>query len=276
VHSLIRDNSDGSWEEWGKQNPYYAVLSDDKFRRGNLNNELKVEFFDSGRVHIEKVLATVVKHFGTMTSQKSALDFGCGVGRLVIPLAQIFTHVVGVDISPAMLRIAEQNCLEYGISNVDFVRSDDELTRVTGKFDFIHSFIVLQHISVRRGEKIIGRLLDRLNPEGVLAIHFPLKCKSSAIRRFIDFLRKNCMPLLVLANIGQRKRWDEPFMQMNSYDLNAILALLSKHGIKDVVLEAIDSHGYLSAYVFAKLPGCSNGRTACVSLGPEHHAISSQ
>ena len=69
-------------------------------------------------------------HLGIKCAQKSSLDFGCGVGRLIIPFARVFEHVTGVDISPAMLEIAQRNCLEQGIHNVEFVRSDDELSRV--------------------------------------------------------------------------------------------------------------------------------------------------
>lgn len=249
---MIRDDCDASWERFGLENPYYGVLTDEKFRQENLTDELKAEFFESGRVHIEKVFAMALSHFGVMASRKSALDFGCGVGRIVIPLAQMFDHVTGVDISPAMLRAAEQNCSERGIRNVDFVVSDDELSKVTDNFDFIHSFIVLQHIPVRRGDKIIKQLLDRLSHGGIVAIQFPFMHKASVIRKSISFLRKYFAPFSLLGNIVQGKRWNEPFMQMNSYDVNGILMALSERGIKDVVLEVTDSGKFLSAFVFAK------------------------
>jgi SAM-dependent methyltransferase len=251
---VIRDNSDVSWEKWGKKNPYYAVLTDDRFRNENLTNELKAEFFASGPVHMERILATAVGHFGEMAFRKSALDFGCGVGRLAIPLARTFDHVTGVDISPAMIGIAQQRCLECGIENVDFVLSDDELTRVKGKFDFIHSFIVLQHIPTRRGEQIIEQLLKRLSTEGILAIHFPLMRKASIVRKSINSLRRNFAPLSILVNIVQRRPWNEPFMQTNNYDVNHILILLSEHGIKNVFLDVIDAGGFLSVYALAKKP----------------------
>jgi 2-polyprenyl-3-methyl-5-hydroxy-6-metoxy-1,4-benzoquinol methylase len=156
AHIVIRDNSDESWEKWGKENPYYGVLTDDRFRQENFNSELKAEFFETGRLHIDRVLSMARTHCGASVTLQSALDFGCGVGRLVIPLAGIFKHVTCVDISSAMLEVAKQNCAERGIDNVNFVRSDDNLSRVAGKFDFIHSYLVLQHIPIRRGEKIIA------------------------------------------------------------------------------------------------------------------------
>jgi 2-polyprenyl-3-methyl-5-hydroxy-6-metoxy-1,4-benzoquinol methylase len=249
---VIGDNSDASWEKWGKEDPYYGVLTHDKFRRENLDDDLKGEFFETGRVHVERVMAMTLRHCGPKIVSGTALDFGCGVGRLVIPLAHLFEHVTAVDVSSAMLGVAERNCLEQGIKNVEFVRSDDKLSRIVGKFDFIHSYLVLQHIPIRRGERIIAQLLERLNDDGVLAIHFPFLRNDSVIKRFVHRLRKNLSPVSVLANIVLRKPWNTPFIQMNTYDLNRVSVLLSDHGIKDVAMEVVDAGGFVSAFVIAK------------------------
>jgi SAM-dependent methyltransferase len=252
--NVIRDSSDVSWEKWGRENPYYGVLTDEKFRQKNLSDSLKDEFLKTGQHHVERVLAMAANHCGNLSSKKSALDFGCGVGRLVLPLAGVFARVTGVDVSPGMLKVAEQNCLERGVINVDFARSDDGLTQVKGKFDFVHCYLVLQHIPVRRGEKIISALVDRLNDEGVLAIHLPFNRNDSLLLRCLHFLRRNFSPLSILVNIVRRKPWNEPFIQMNSYDMNRILISLSEHGIKDVFLEVVDAGGFISAFIFARKP----------------------
>lgn len=251
---MIRDDSDKSWENWGKENPYYGVLTDDKFRRENLNDEHKAEFLETGRIHVERVLAMAERRCGALPARRSALDFGCGVGRLVLPLADLFEHVIGVDVSAAMLTLAEQNCAERGINNVEFKRSDDELTQFEGQFDFIHSYLVFQHIPVLRGEKIVARLLDRLTDQGIMAIHLPFVWKDSAARKTLHFIRRNFSPLSGLVNIAKGKRWGEPFIQMNMYDMNRILHLLSDHGIKDVFLEVVDAGGFVSAFVMARKP----------------------
>ena len=250
---MLRDDSDVSWEKWGEQDPYFGALTDDKFRRENISEESKSELLDTGRVHVQRVLSIAARQFGAI-SRRSALDFGCGVGRLVIPLASEFEHVTAVDVSLGMLETAKQNCSERSIRNVDFVQSDDQLSQVSGSFDFIHSYLVFQHITVRRGEEIITQLLKRLNDEGVLAIHFPFGCKNSPIRTFAHFLRRNFAPLSMLANIVRAKRWNEPFMQMNCYDVNSVLTSISGGGIKDVFVEVVDAGGFISAFVFAKKP----------------------
>lgn len=256
---MLRDDSDVSWEKWGKQNPYFGVLTDDKFRCENINEESKAELFETGRVHVQRVLSMAKSQFGEI-NRSSALDFGCGVGRLVIPLASEFAHVAAVDVSLGMLETGKQNCSERGICNVDFVASDDQLTQVKGSFDFIHSYLVFQHIAAPRGEEIIAQLLGRLNNGGVLAIHFPFGSENSRIRKFTHFLRRNFSPLSMLANVMRSKRWNEPFMQMNGYDVNRILALISARGIKDVFLEVVDAGGFISAFVFVKKPNHPLGK----------------
>jgi len=249
---VIRDNSDLSWAQWGERHPYYAVLTQEKFRQENLTDALKSEFFESGRTHIEKVLRTAEIHFGSLLSRKSALDFGCGVGRLIIPLAQIFATVTGVDISPAMLEEARANCKRRQIENVDLVFSDDILSRVKGRFDFIHSCFVLQHIPVARGEHILSRLIELLNSNGILAVQFPLARRASIVRKSVHFLRRNIVPISWLVNVSQGKPWNEPFMQMNPYNMNRILDVFARHQTNQAFLELTEEGSFLSAYVLAK------------------------
>jgi len=251
---MIRDNSDVTWERFGKENAYYGVLGHEKYRRDRLDEKAKLEFFETGYDHVNHVLDVATRHYGQLDDRKTALDFGCGVARLVIPFAQRFVHVTGVDVSLSMLNEARANCAAQGIENVTFVESDDELSRVPGQYDFVHSYIVLQHIPVRRGEKIIERLLERLKPGGTVALHMPFMRKASVLRKSINLARKYFTPLSMLVNVVQGEKWDEPFMQMNSYDVNQIFRILLAHEMRDVFIELIDTGGYMPASCFAKKP----------------------
>jgi len=104
----------------------------------------------------------------------TAVDFGCGVARLSIPLTRRFQKVIGVDISPAMLNKSRKNCSFFGISNAEFVLFDDSISRVPFGVQLVHSFIVFQHISVKRGLVIARNLVDRLAPGGACALHVPI------------------------------------------------------------------------------------------------------
>lgn len=250
----MRDNSDLSWERLGKENPYFGVLSNEKYRLDQLTREARQEFFRSGEQHIDRVLATVRRLIGPDLPRRSALDFGCGVGRLVMPLARHFETVTGVDVAPSMLDEARQNCLERHVANAVFLGSDDALAQVTGGFDFIHSFLVFQHIPVARGEAILRQLLRRLNPGGVLAIHFPFRRQVSRFRKWTNALRVRFVPFAMLVNAVRGQPLREPLVQMNSYDIERMLILLLEHGLADLHLELMDEGGHFQALVFARRP----------------------
>ncbi len=48
--------TDEDWERWGRTDPYFGVLTDERFRAGNLDTTTKAAFYDSGARDIEAVL----------------------------------------------------------------------------------------------------------------------------------------------------------------------------------------------------------------------------
>jgi ubiquinone/menaquinone biosynthesis C-methylase UbiE len=195
---MIDGNTDREWERFGATDPYYGVFPDQKYRKGNLTPNAKESFFKSGEEHIAKVMASIRKHLDSSYAPRKPLDFGCGVGRLVIPLAKLAEHVVGIDISESMIAEAKKNCESASITNVTFLRCDDELSQLLGeKYDLIHSFIVFQQLPVRRGEAIFKRLMRHLDDGGVCVVHFTY-AKSSKMRTPISWIKsyiKSYIPL---------------------------------------------------------------------------------
>src|SRR5436305_6478657 len=147
-------STDKAWEKFGRDDPYFGVLADQRFRAENIG-ENRDEFFASGRWSVARIIETYERHFGNLP-RESALDHGCGVGRLTLPLARQFAAVVGLDVSPSMLAQARSNADGAGVSNIEFVLADDRLSNAPGEFDFVNSYMVLQHIRVRRGIRIFS------------------------------------------------------------------------------------------------------------------------
>jgi SAM-dependent methyltransferase len=81
-----------------------------------------------------------------------ALELGCGVGRLALPLARHFQHVAGVDISRSMIQQAFSAARERCINNASFraIAGPEDFLRLARssatRFDFIYSLLVFQHI----------------------------------------------------------------------------------------------------------------------------------
>ena len=250
---MFGDNTDNSWEALGRNDPYYGVLTSDRFRKPNLGADEKQIFFASGAEHIVALMKTVENALGPIRRGR-ALDFGCGVGRLVLPLRRQagFSHVSGVDVSPSMLEEAAKNARDQGVAGTDFVLSDDSLSRLAGEFDFVHSFIVLQHIPVARGEYIISQLIKRLAPGGAAALHVPFARPLRASRAIASFMRKQFKPVHIFANVLQRRPWSEPLMQMNCYNLNAIFQAFFAQGIRNVSVELLVDGGNVGGYLFVR------------------------
>ena len=185
------NNSDRDWEVFGKTDPYFAVLTAPEYH-GQLTGEARAKFFESGEKHIETMLSIIRGRLDPAFAPVRALDFGCGVGRLLVALATRCRDVTGVDISPSMLAEARRNCDAAGATNVRLVQGDDELSSVTGSFDFIHSYIVLQHIPVERGELLVRKLAAMLAPDGVAMVHVTYSSGIAGISsRFRYWVRLN-------------------------------------------------------------------------------------
>jgi len=244
-------STDEAWENWGKNDPYYGVLSDDKFRNDSLSNNTKKEFFESGVTHISHVLSLIKLHFPSVNLQ-SGIDFGCGTGRLALPLAKVLKRVIGIDVSESMLAEAKKNCESNNVNNVELIKSDDELSLLTGNVDFVHSYIVFQHIPTKRGEKIISQLLQHLAPNGVAVLHMTYGKGTDPLRKVIDTLRYNVPLVQNIINVARGRKFSEPPMQMNSYNLNNVIKLFQDNGMSTAYCEFTDHAKYLGITFYAK------------------------
>lgn len=263
-------SSDAEWEKWGRQDPYFGVVTHDKYRNRNLSASAKAEFFQSGKDHIDHVLDVCRQRIDVNFSPRRSLDFGCGTGRLLIPLAGISETAVGIDVSDSMLREAEKNCNELQLKNVSLVKSDDQLSRLEGQFDFIHSFIVFQHIPVDRGKNIVAALLGHLAENGICAIHFtyakqafadnwgwPFANQSGFLAKSLNTVKPASGRLTSLAKrvIGRvfkrnSRSAKDPEMQMNPYRLNDLLFMIQSLGVGDLFVEFVNHDGEFGVYLF--------------------------
>lgn len=239
------------WESYAATDPYYAVGTFDKYRSRNIDDAAKAEFFESGEDHIEHVFDTLERRFDVKLKPTKALDYGCGVGRLLIPLAGRCDVVTGVDISPRMLDEAASNLAERKLENVVLQDSEEFLRADLEKFDFVHTYIVVQHINPKIGYGIIRIMAERLETGGFGMIHVAGANPAGWFHRFRTRLYREA-PIVYKSVNFVMGRTDRPMpmpMPMYEYSREAVYAILQESGCKDLLSEPTD-HGMSGEMIF--------------------------
>ncbi len=167
------------WEQFAHEDPYSYILT-------SLKGADAGEFWKSGERTIQKEFSPLLEAHDVRPLL--ALELGCGVGRLVVPMARRFREVVGVDISRGMIERATSFARDNAIANVschaisgpvDFLR---QAGNHAGRCDFIYSLLVFQHIPdfpVIEGYLHVIRLL--LHQQGLAYLQIDTRPKSSCI-----------------------------------------------------------------------------------------------
>jgi SAM-dependent methyltransferase len=162
------------WDQQAHADPMWAILTDPAKAGGRWDAE---EFFATGIQEIG-VFMDRAAAWGAPASHRSALDFGCGIGRLTQALAGHFEHVYGVDISLKMIELARQHnrrnrhaarC-EYLCNPVGDLRHFGD-----GSIDMIYSWITLQHMRPSHARRYMREFLRVLAPGGLLLFQYPSK-----------------------------------------------------------------------------------------------------
>jgi SAM-dependent methyltransferase len=244
-------STDKSWEKFGRDQPYFGVLADERFTPEKIQQN-RDEFFASGKGAVAQIIGRCEEHFGPLRRGR-ALDHGCGVGRLTFALARQFAAVVALDISRSMLAEAKANAARFGVSNVELDLADDGLSNADGSFDFVNSYMVLQHVRARRGLRIASRLLDKLCPGGGFHLHFSVRTDGLSSRA-LWWASHHVPGVKVIQNICAGRPWNAPAMQMNDYPLNRIVTLLAAHGIAGFLISTEKHAQFLTLSVTGKLP----------------------
>jgi SAM-dependent methyltransferase len=222
----LANNPDQDWESWGKTNPYFGVISAPELLNQNLSENSLRDFFESGERHVEHVYSVIRASIRPSFQPERVLDYGCGVGRLVIPFAQRARAVVGIDVSPSMLEHARENCNKFDATSVRLLHVNELDSLPPSSFDLVHSFIVFQHIPVDRGELILRKLISLIADGGVGAIHLTYASSHLGFRGGVAALRKRVNFVHGLVNLIQRRPFTTPLMQMNAYSMNTIFDIL--------------------------------------------------
>jgi SAM-dependent methyltransferase len=154
-----------AWHRFGELDPLYAILTPDDKRLGGWDQD---DFFTTGATEISEALA-YIESLGVRVNRRTALDFGCGVGRLTQALCGHFDACVGVDIAPSMIDSARLHN-QFG-PRAQYICSDEPtLPFAEPMFDFVYSRLVLQHIPPSLALGYVHELVRSASPAGVLLL----------------------------------------------------------------------------------------------------------
>jgi SAM-dependent methyltransferase len=252
--AALRNN----WESLARHDALHAILTDETKVGGKWS---VAEFMATGIVETDMVMRYLARLGCIPDRNGTALDFGCGVGRLTHALGGQFASCVGVDISPAMIEKA--NSMNQR-SNCRFITSSDICLPFPDEtFSFIYSNIVLQHIPRRFAKEYLRDFVRVLARGGVLVFGVQdsfaaptLSALATRVRHVLH-LRSRVKGLLRIG-IGD--------MQMHCLPEKAVRGALGTTRIVDVQFTntaAKDFNGKLT--YLPQAPGCGYiGKQYCV------------
>jgi SAM-dependent methyltransferase len=196
-----------TWNSLGQQDPMWAILSDASKTENRWDRD---EFFATGRAQIEALLLDLNSLDGTLP-RRTALDVGCGIGRLTQALAVHFEHVEGVDIARSMIERARlENA--YGDRVTYTLVEGAALPGVRDRsVDLICCFIVLQHMPPAVALSYVREFVRVLSREGVAVFEIPHRRRGA-----LPQLKKWVPPLRwASAALHRARQRRAPLMEMH-------------------------------------------------------------
>lgn len=207
------------WTELGRNDPHWSVLSYDDYRQSQVGKNLQ-KFEQSGRLEV-KSLEGLLKQLAPDLQIQRAVEYGCGVGRVSIPLSKIAGELHCYDISLKHLELAKARAEHEGVNNISFHHVTDPDLQLEDKLDLFYSVIVLQHNPPPLISHILNHALEQLRSGGV------------AVFQAVVF-RKNYH-----FNLGEYLRESESEqIEMHAFPQHAIFELLEKNDCR--ILDVTD------------------------------------
>lgn len=219
------------WDELAKLDAKWAILtaSDKKY-----NKWTEKEFFKTGELEINKLLK-LIKDLNLKVQFGTALDFGCGIGRVTYALSGYYNKVYGVDISEKMIFEAKKYFLKN--KKIIFIQNtrNDLGCFKNNQFDLIYSLITLQHIPDKNQiRSYLNEFIRILRPGGILYFQMPTISNYSFIK--LSLLKVRGLLYYFFVNILKispkfcyHKLKLMPFMHMGHIKAREIKEIFSKN-----------------------------------------------
>lgn len=239
----MRDTAE-DWKLISQTNPYWGVLTAEEYKTENLTSDTLNEFYATGETYIAQLYGEIEHYFGPF-NPKRAIDFGCGVGRLLAPIARRGPFAIGIDVAPEMCNIASKYLTSIGLTQFE-----TSTNLPAEPVDWVNSYIVFQHIPPRIGYAILGKLWKLLNPGGVISLHLPAFREKGTLPRFVETTETACFDGDSLEILRESPATPGE-VSMFDYNLNKFLAIISGN-TGEIHLRSENHAGHLSVNILAR------------------------
>jgi glycosyltransferase involved in cell wall biosynthesis/ubiquinone/menaquinone biosynthesis C-methylase UbiE len=206
----------------------------------------------SAKVSVEQMLENIP----TQPNWK-VLEIGCGVGRLVKPMRELFAQVDGVDISDNMIQFGHQYLADGKQNGQLYVNNGSDLKELPSDYyDFVYSTIVFQHIrSISVVKSYFAEVFRVLKPNG----YFKIQVHDASSPHFGRFDEEASADI-------------QYGFAGNGYTIEQLRQLLTEHHFNVVSLKSSDS--WLFATAQRPAPKIVSNSSSHTSLVKTHFKVS--
>jgi len=152
--------------DWNQRAAHHA-----RFWIATENYQTEEVFTESGQ-DTAQALFEALK--GLYQPSWKVLDIGCGIGRVLKPIAKHFHALVGIDVSSSMIAQSKAwlseypNVTTFETSGMDLREFQDQ------SFNLVYSYVAFQHMPRPVLEQYLAEINRVLTPEGYLALQLPI------------------------------------------------------------------------------------------------------
>lgn len=227
------------WEIIGARNPSFGALTSAEFRLDKVDAATRRHFYAFGESEMATVLDWFEADAGERPCGGSALDIGCGVGRLTHAIAAHVQNATGCDVAESMLHIAR----EGAPANASFTSK-----LPAGPFIWINSYIAFQRIPPAEGLALLLRMRERLAPRAFISIRDTGWADAPPPQALLARLRR------WRSRRVQRKDGHDigALIQMHAYNFSDVTRVFVRHGFTQLVLRHTDHGGHHGAWFIAR------------------------
>lgn len=106
----------------------------------------------------------------TVEENDRVLDVGCGTGSATIEAALRAREVVGIDLSPDMIELAEEKVQKNSLLNTSLIATSVEDYSPEGRFDKVISSFMIPHVKPSLRPAIYSCMFNFLKPGGLVGL----------------------------------------------------------------------------------------------------------